>query len=127
MRDAELKVALITAEYPPQQGGVGDYTACLAAALTRRGCTVDVWTTRPESGVPAQPLDLSGCATVEDGARVRVRREVAGWGWGLWRQLTRDVGASHPAVAVIQYQTGAYGLHPAINGLPAWLRRRLPG
>jgi hypothetical protein len=38
---------LLTGEYPPQQGGVGDYTAALAAALARRGCEVHVWAPAP--------------------------------------------------------------------------------
>ena len=32
-----------------------------------------------------------------------------------------------PDVVLIQYQTAAYGLHPAINLLPGWLRLRLRG
>ncbi len=122
-----IKVALITAEYPPQQGGVGDYTACLGAALVRAGCAVEVLTTDPASGVPVPPLDASGCAGSDEAGRVQVRREVHGWGWGLWPEMARLLGASRPDVAIIQYQTGAYGLHPAINGLPGWLRRRVPG
>ena len=77
--------------------------------------------------VPLPPLDPSGCAGADDAAAVRVRREVAGWGWGLWPQMAGLLGRDRPAVAIIQYQTGAYGLHPAINGLPGWLRRRVPG
>ncbi|MBK9234160.1 MAG: hypothetical protein IPO15_25800 [Anaerolineae bacterium] len=30
-----------------------------------------------------------------------------------------------PAVVLIQYQTAAFGLHPAVNLLPGWLRLRL--
>ncbi len=122
-----IKVALITAEYPPQQGGVGDYTACLGAALVRAGCQVEVLTTYPPSGVPVPPLDVSGCAETDEASRVQVRREVHGWGWGLWPEMARLLGERCPDVAIIQYQTGAYGLHPAINGLPGWLRRRVPG
>ena len=123
-----IKVALITAEYPPQQGGVGDYTACLGAALVRAGCAVEVLTTYPASGVPVPPLDASGCAGTDEASRVEVRREVHGWGWGLWPEMARLLSADRrPDVAIIQYQTGAYGLHPAINGLPGWLRRRVPG
>jgi glycosyltransferase involved in cell wall biosynthesis len=122
-----INVVLITAEYPPQQGGVGDYTACLGAALVRAGCAVEVLTTYPPSGVPVPPLDVSGCAGPDEASRVQVRREVHGWGWGLWPEMARLLGASRSDVAIIQYQTGAYGLHPAINGLPGWLRRRVSG
>lgn len=47
---------LLTGEYPPQPGGVSDYTAQLAAALAGAGAEVHVWTT-PVSGVevPSPP------------------------------------------------------------------------
>lgn len=48
---------LLTGEYPPQLGGVGDYTAALAAALARRGGAVHVWT-------PGTPETDGGGVTV---------------------------------------------------------------
>lgn len=41
---------ILTGEYPPAPGGVGDYTAQLAAALTSAGDRVTVWT--PGSTLP---------------------------------------------------------------------------
>jgi glycosyltransferase involved in cell wall biosynthesis len=34
---------IFTGEYPPQPGGVSDYTALIAAGLTDDGCHVDIW------------------------------------------------------------------------------------
>lgn len=45
-----LRWHILTGEYPPALGGVGDYTAQLAAALTSAGDTVTVWT--PGSTLP---------------------------------------------------------------------------
>lgn len=47
---------LITGEYPPQRGGVGDYTALLAGALAAAGAEVHVWCPGPEPG----PADQTG-------------------------------------------------------------------
>lgn len=103
-------IALISAEYPPQPGGVGDYTACLAAALARSGRTVVVITS-------AGPDDVAGSAP-----GVTVQRVVRDWGWGCWSEVAAVLRHLRPAVADIQYQTGAYRLHGAINLMPWRLR-----
>ncbi len=100
-----MKVCLVTAEYAPQQGGVGDYTRELAAALRQRGVEAIVLT--------------SGSAVSEDASSpVPVQRRIGGWGWWLWRDLERALRALAPDVVHIQYQAAAYGLHPAINLWP---------
>ena len=40
-----MKIGLITGEYPPQQGGVGDFTRELARALIAAGHEAQVITT----------------------------------------------------------------------------------
>src|SRR2546426_705918 len=45
---------LITSEYPPQSGGVSDYTHLLATGLAAEGETVHVWCPS-SSGEPLQP------------------------------------------------------------------------
>jgi glycosyltransferase involved in cell wall biosynthesis len=107
-------VALISAEYPPQPGGVGDYTACLAAALARTGREVAVITS-------AGPDDPAGSAP-----GVTVHRVVRDWGWACWGEVAAVLRRLRPAVADIQYQTGAYRLHGAINLMPWRLRRAGP-
>ncbi len=108
-----MRVCLVSAEYPPQQGGVGDYTRELAAALRRRGVDAFVLT--------------GGAASADDSAGpVPVERRIDGWGWGAWRSLNAALGSLAPDVVHVQYQSAAYGLHPAINLWPrfsAWGRR----
>lgn len=99
------RVLLVSAEYPPQPGGVGDYTALLATHLTDIGVTVIVLT--------------SGSGTVRSDGAVRVHAAVERWGWQIGpivREMAREVGAE---IVHLQYQTGMYGMHPAINALPA--------
>ncbi len=103
-------IALISAEYPPQPGGVGDYTACLAAALAQAGRPVAV-ITGPRPPSPAESVP-----------GVTVHHVVRDWGWGCWGDVARALRRVRPAVACIQYQTGAYRLHGAINTLPWRLR-----
>jgi glycosyltransferase involved in cell wall biosynthesis len=89
-------VLFITGEYPPLPGGVGDYTARLAAALEALGARVSV-------------LARHGAA----GERVRT---VARWGWRTPYRAALD--AAGAKIAHIQYQAGAFDMHPAINLLP---------
>lgn len=44
---------LLTGEYPPQPGGISDYTALLAAGLAAHGDVVHVWTSQTDGTTPA--------------------------------------------------------------------------
>src|SRR5262249_12583031 len=45
------------------------------------------------------------------------------WGWGIGRDVRAALQQIRPDILHIQYQTGAYGMHPAINFLPWRLKR----
>lgn len=103
------KVCLVTGEYPPMQGGVGDFTRELAQALTQMGVEVSVVT--------------STAAGPGGWGEVKVYPVIDHWGWRSQSRilaLARQAGAQ---VINIQYQAAAYHLHPAINLLP--LRQHL--
>ena len=102
-----MKVCLISAEYPPHPGGVGDHTRELGVALRRRGVDALVVT-----GGAASPEDANEPVPVE--------RRIGGWGWRAWRDLGRALQDLTPQVVHVQYQAAAYGLHPAINLWPRW-------
>lgn len=109
-------IALLSAEFPPTPGGVGDYTRRLGEALAARGARVTA-------------LTIEGGALVAvalpDGRRTPLAR-AAGWGWEVWRAVDEALAALRPDVLHIQYQTGAYAMRPAVNFLPRRLRGRLP-
>lgn len=100
-----LRVLLISGEYPPMQGGVSDFTHLVGQDLAALGCEVHVLT--------------STRAAQRSGSPVVCHPIVPSWGWrtlyGTLRALLAELG---PDVINIQYQTAAYGLHPAINALP---------
>ncbi|RIL09668.1 glucosyl transferase, partial [bacterium] len=58
MATRPLKVCFVTGEYPPDEGGVADYTACLSAALAAQGAVVDVVTARGSGA--ARPANGAG-------------------------------------------------------------------
>jgi glycosyltransferase involved in cell wall biosynthesis len=107
-----LHILFITGEYPPDVGGVGDYTRQLGRMLIAHGHRVSVLTPGPAN----EADDRSEPAVIPLGSA---------WDWWSWRQVLRVIRLLTPDIVHIQYQTGAYGMHPAINLLP-WRLRRLP-
>jgi glycosyltransferase involved in cell wall biosynthesis len=106
-----MKVCLISGEFRPMQGGVGDFTYEMGQALRGLGAVVTVLT----STAAGPPRD-------EDGLRVEPRLQR--WGWDSWRTIIRTAEELETDVLNIQYQAAAYGMHPAINLLPLRLRAR---
>ena len=104
-----MRVGLITGEYPPDQGGVGDCTRELARALAVAGNEVHILTTRRPLTEPEVPE-----------SNLTVHRAVPGWSWRLWHTIGRLQSSLRLEVLNIQFQTAAYGMHPAINLLPPW-------
>ncbi|TAK21013.1 MAG: glycosyltransferase [Chloroflexota bacterium] len=97
-------------------GGVGDYTACLAEALGHQSIAISILTTAAAKDEPtAAPSGLTPSASV-------VHRIMPGWGLPDAVRFLRYVAASRPDAIVIQYQTGAYGMKPLPNLIPALLR-----
>lgn len=108
-----MRVLLVTGEYPPMQGGVGDYTWRLGSALGALDVDVCVLTSHAAGPAHLAPQGVSN-----------VYPEVDRWGWGVSRMVRRFAQEFEPDILHIQYQAAAYGLHPAINLLPRALRRR---
>ncbi len=104
-----MRVVLVSAEYPPMEGGVGDYTRRLALALRQQS-------------VDAAVLASAG-AIGRDEDRLEVYPLVRRWGWGSLVTIARFLRQRRFDVVHLQYQTGAYRMHPAVHFLPGLLRR----
>jgi hypothetical protein len=102
---------LLTGEYPPGCGGVGDYTAALAAALAAAGDEVHVWT-------PAARAHTS--ATCEG---VTVHRLPDGFGTASMRVLERAI-EDCPGVVLLQYVPNALGRRGANLPFCRWFARQ---
>ncbi|MEA3338715.1 MAG: glycosyltransferase family 4 protein [Chloroflexota bacterium] len=108
-----MRIGLISGEYPPDQGGVGDFTRELARSLADIGHETHVITNA--SG----KLQVASCKSqVASRKSLSVHRVMSGWGWGCWGQaltLAQDLSLD---VLNVQYQAAAYDMHPAINFVP---------
>lgn len=110
-----MKIVLITGEFPPMQGGVGDFTREVARALAALGHNVHVLTSRGKSG------DEQGDA----GEPYATHRAIRNWGWSCWRTIRRWMVKHRPDVVNVQYQAVAYAMRLPIHLLPWWLQRRV--
>jgi len=102
-----MKIGLVTAEYPPMQGGVGDFSRELGRALVALGHETHVITGRNQNPQPGS-----------SDPGLAVHREVEGWGWGCWRQALQVARRLELEMLNLQYQAAAFDMHPAIHFLP---------
>jgi glycosyltransferase involved in cell wall biosynthesis len=103
---------VITGEYPPQLGGVADYTRLVARALADAGETVHVWTPAP-----------SGGATSDRGVTVHALPDRFGLR-GL-RYLSRELDRfPAPRRLLVQYVPHAFGWKAANVPFCWWLHAR---
>ncbi len=109
----EVDVLLVTGEYPPAQGGVGDYTCKLGNALEVAGVRNHVLT-RPVDAKIATHNQVAPEKPVRPGPFLSRRIDL--------RSVLRSLKATGAPIAHIQYQTGAYEMRPTVNFLP-WLLR----
>jgi glycosyltransferase involved in cell wall biosynthesis len=110
-----MRIGLIAGEYPPMQGGVGDFTRQIALAFATAG---------HEPHIIANALAGQPAESVERG--VTTHRIIPRWGWDTRRRIDEFIQQYKPDVLNLQYQAAAYGMHGAINLLPAQLAQRVP-
>jgi glycosyltransferase involved in cell wall biosynthesis len=118
---------ILTCEYPPGRGGVGDYTAQVAAALAEAGDTVTVFC--PPRPVPA-PHE-AGVSIQPPGVEVVMLDDV--YGSIGRRSIDRRLGdqrlSREPSTILVQYVPTGFGLRGANIPWCRWLleRRRRHG
>jgi glycosyltransferase involved in cell wall biosynthesis len=103
---------ILTGEYPPHPGGVGDYTYHVASGLSRAGDPVTVWTTPASGPTPEVP-------------GVTVRRQPDLWAPRGLARLSRALDAEPaPRRLLIQYTPFNWGYRGLNVAFGRWLLRR---
>ncbi|MDB5875947.1 MAG: hypothetical protein JWQ07_5389 [Ramlibacter sp.] len=103
---------LITGEYPPQSGGIADYTQLVAGGLAKAGAEVHVWAPQ----VDGPPPEVEG---------VVVHRVAKGWSRDDLASISAAINACPgPRRLVVQYATNPWGRRGANLGFCRWLGSR---
>lgn len=102
---------LITGEYPPQPGGVSDYTAQVARGLAGSGAEVHVWAPAWEGFTP-------------NGPGVQVHRLPDHFGPRGLRELTHRLDRLPPGRLLVQYVAPAFGYRGMNLPFCLWLQTR---
>ena len=103
---------ILTGEYPPQPGGVSDYTYHVADALARTGDQVTIWTTPAIGETP----EIEG---------VHVERRAALWSPRGLASLARSLDAEPaPRRLLVQYTPMSWGYRGLNLAIGRWLTRR---
>jgi glycosyltransferase involved in cell wall biosynthesis len=102
---------IITGEYPPQPGGVSDYTRIVAGALANAGDEVDVWA--PDGGEPQVPQ-----------ASIRVHRLPGHFGPRALAIIGRAVAGTNCERVLVQYVPHAFGFKAMNLPFSYWLYTR---
>jgi glycosyltransferase involved in cell wall biosynthesis len=105
-----MRIGLITGEYPPLQGGVGDFSYQLATALAALGHQIHVITTNRVTDCVSRIMDHV--------SRITPHAVLPHWGWRSYGTILNLVTQLQLDVLNVQYQAAAYDLHPAINLFP---------
>ena len=104
---------IISGEYPPQPGGVSDYTAALSDALAERGCFVHVWVRGDERESECISSNLTVHRCVGDFGRASLAN--------LGMRLAEFEG---PRKLLVQYVPHAFGFKAMNIGFANWVRAR---
>ncbi len=106
MTEDQHYVLYVTGEYPPHRGGIADYTYRLRNEIENLGFGTYVLTLEGAEG--------PGVITI------------GSWSWPVALQIREIADQNRIDMIHIQYQAGAFDMHPAVNALPttlsAWLR-----
>jgi glycosyltransferase involved in cell wall biosynthesis len=108
-----MKLGLVTGEFPPMQGGVGDYTHALARALGALGVEVHVVTDERCRNFKLQTSNLQPPTS-----NLQLHPIIKRWSFASLFQIRSLVQSLNLHSLSLQYQAAAYGLSAPIHFLP---------
>jgi glycosyltransferase involved in cell wall biosynthesis len=118
-----MRICLVSGEFPPMQGGVGDFTREIGLALNRLGAAVNVVSSVKAAPALATPLTAEGgFVLARDDLRLTLYPVIQRWDSSCWSTIAELLRHTGSQILNVQYQTAAYQMHPAINFLPWRLR-----
>jgi glycosyltransferase involved in cell wall biosynthesis len=118
-----IKVAFLTGEYPPMQGGIADHISYLARYLTPLEVEPSVLISHRWQETQPQADDNAHQAE-PPATSLPVFSLVPNWSWRCWPAVANFLDSHRPDILHIQYQAAAFDLGGWVNWLPWYLRKR---
>lgn len=119
-----MKIALVSGEFPPMEGGVGAYTQEMARAIAAQNHEVHIITSR-SAGTNAQRQRFGRLPEPRDLGFAQLHASIGRWRWPSVATIADLTLRYEFDVVNIQYQAAAYNMNsPAINLLP-WRLKHL--
>lgn len=112
-----MRIGIITGEFPPMQGGMGDYTLMLAREMAALGHEIHILTSRKAYPFPQEP-GLTVQASVDRWGRWSSSRQSGSNGRRGDTEALEWVRKNKIGVVNIQYEPAAYNMQAAVNFLP---------
>lgn len=113
-----MRIAILCPHFPPEAGGVSDYTAKMAGQIAKTGRSVAVWTavTQPEATPGVELFSVPASAH--------------SWTTTDFERIEKGLLSWAPSLLLVQYTPYMYGpkswgLHPALSKWMAGLRKRI--
>jgi glycosyltransferase involved in cell wall biosynthesis len=119
-----MKIALVTGEFPPMEGGVGAFTQELARALAEQRQEVHIITSR--SADPDAPGQRFGrLPEPTDLGFAQLHAAIKGWRWPSVSSVADLTLRYEFDVVNIQYQAAAYNMNSAAVNILPWRLKHL--
>ena len=104
-----MRILLITGEFPPMQGGVGDYTREIGLALCELGCEVHVATSSQAGPTPGLPRPSTHTTVTESSNCAELSTSRDYLQNPLWQRLEQhSLSSVHAAPLGRQAQSGSF-------------------
>ena len=115
-----MKIALVTGEFPPMEGGVGAFTQELARALYSQGHEIHIITSKNAMPADSEQKHYGRHPEPYDLGYAQLHARIGRWHWPSTAKVADYTLRNEFDVVNIQYQAAAYNMNSLAVNLMPW-------